>query len=84
MAFAGGLVTLELGLLGGTAMTHLHQHQGQDIFITEQLHQHWGMCQWNVTAAKWRKHTDLHNIYKDIAHRNMKSSSGLAEFLPVN
>lgn len=39
-AFPGGLDTLELGLLSGTAMTHLHWHQGQDIFIIKQLHLH--------------------------------------------
>lgn len=39
-AFAGGLNTLEFGLLGGRAMTHLHWHRGQDTFITEQLHLH--------------------------------------------
>lgn len=60
MGFAGGLDTLELGLLGGTAMTHPHWHQGQDIFITEQLHLHWGMCQWNVSTCKWKNHADLH------------------------
>lgn len=60
MGFAGGLDTLELGLLGGTAMTHPHWHQGQDIFITEQLHLHWGMCQWHVSTCKWKNHMDLH------------------------